>query len=255
MGKTHIVIPDPHAHFLHNNNRALWAGALIADVKPDVVVMLGDLHDMPSLSGYDKGRKCFQGRTYTADIESGLDFNDKLWAIPKQSKKKLPRRIAIKGNHEQRIDRAIQVSPELDGAIGYSDLQWERWYDTIVEYNGNTPGLISIDSILYAHYMVSGIMGRPVGGEHPGYTLVQKLGTSATVGHSHLLDYCIRRGIGPDRMGLVAGCFFDYDLDYAGVTNQMFWRGLIIKRNVENGTYDPEFVSMQRLQEEYGHIT
>lgn len=210
---------------------------------------------MPSLSGYDKGKKCFQGRTYQADIATACDFNEKLWDIPRRSKKKLPLRVAIRGNHEQRIERAIQLSPELEGAIGYGDLQWDRHYDEVVEYVGNTPGHIDIDGVLYAHYFCSGIMGRPVGGEHPAYTLVQKLGRSCTAAHSHTLDYCIRYGIGTKRMGLVAGCFFDYDLDYAGETNRMFWRGVTIKRNVEDGVYDPEFVSLERLKQEYGHLT
>lgn len=255
MGRTHVVIPDPHAHYQHNNNRALWAGALIADVQPDVVVMMGDLNDMPSLSGYDRGKKCFQGRTYRADVEIGLDFNEKLWHYPRARKRKLPRKVAIRGNHEQRIDRAIQLSPELEGAIGYSDLEWERWYNEVVEYNGNTPGHVSIDGVLYAHYFVSGIMGRPIGGEHPSYTLVQKLGVSATCAHSHVLDYCTRLGVGGKRMGLVAGCFFDYDADWAGECNNMYWRGLIIKHNVEGGVYDLELVSMDRLKQIYGHLT
>lgn len=216
--------------------------------------MMGDQFDMPSLSGYDRGRKCFQGRTYKADIEAGLDFHEKLWEAPKRAKKKLPLRVAIEGNHEERAKRAIQISPELEGAIGFRDFQFERYYDEVVEYNGNTPGHISLDGVLYAHYFVSGIMGRPIGGEHPGYTLVQKLGVSATCAHSHVLDFCIRRGVGTTRMGMVAGCFFDYHADWAGECNQMYWRGLIIKRNVEGGTYDPEFVSMARLREVYGHL-
>lgn len=252
---THVIIPDPHAHYLHNNDRAVWAGALIADVKPDVVVMLGDLADMPSLSGYDKGKKCFQGRTYRADVEVALDFNERLFEAARKSKKKLPRRIAIRGNHEQRIERAIQLSPELEGAIGYHDLDWDRHYDEVVEYEGNTPGHISIDGVLYAHYFVSGVMGRPIGGEHPGYTFNQKLGCSATAGHTHIFDHCVRYGVGPARMGLVAGCFFDYDLDYAGETNKMFWRGIVIKHNVEGGVYDLELVSMTRLKEAYRHLT
>ena len=255
MGSTHIIIPDPHAHYQHNNDRATWAGALIADIQPDHVIMMGDLHDLPSLSGYDKGKKCFQGRTYRQDITVGVDFNERLWHQVRKRKRKLPTRTALRGNHEERIARAIQLSPELEGAIGYSDLEWESFYDVVVDYEGNTPGHTSIDGILYAHYFVSGIMGRPIGGEHPGYSLVLKLGVSATCGHSHLLDMCVRKGIGANRMGLVAGCYFDFDLDYAGETNRMFWRGIVIKRNVEDGVYDTEFVSIDRLRKEYGHLT
>lgn len=255
MGKTHVVIPDPHAHYQHHNNRALWAGALIADVQPDEVVVMGDLHDMPSMSGYDRGKKCFQGRTYRQDIDVGIDFNEKLWHASKKRKRKLPNKTILRANHEQRIDRAIQLSPELEGAIGYHDMQWDRWYNTIVEYNGNTPGCIDIDGIAYAHYLCSGIMGRPVGGEHPGYSLLNKKHQSCTVAHSHVLDFCIRTDVfGRKLMGLVAGAFLDFPLDYAGETNKLFWNGIIIKRGVEDGCYDPEFVSMARLQKEYGHL-
>ena len=72
---THIVFSDAHAHYQHNNNRAEWLGELIRDVKPDTVVALGDQADMPSLSGYDKGKKSFQGRTYRADIDVHSDFH------------------------------------------------------------------------------------------------------------------------------------------------------------------------------------
>jgi predicted MPP superfamily phosphohydrolase len=45
MGKTHLIIPDPHAHPDFNNDRAVWLGELIKDLKPDVVVNLGDMWD------------------------------------------------------------------------------------------------------------------------------------------------------------------------------------------------------------------
>ena len=54
---SHLVIPDQHAHYQHSNVRAEWLSALIHDLKPDVVINIGDGADMPSLSGYDKGRK------------------------------------------------------------------------------------------------------------------------------------------------------------------------------------------------------
>ena len=32
--------------------------------------------------------------------------------------------------------------------------------------------------------------------------------------------------------------FFDYNSDWAGDANRLYWRGCVIKRNVENGSYD-----------------
>jgi hypothetical protein len=66
--RTHLIIPDPHASPDHNNDRALYLGELIMDIKPDLVLCMGDGPDMPSLSSYDKGKKSFQGRTYKADV-------------------------------------------------------------------------------------------------------------------------------------------------------------------------------------------
>lgn len=252
MAQTHLVIPDPHAHYKYNNDRALWAGELIKDVKPDIVICLGDSADMPSLSGYDKGKKCFQGRTYRADIEAHLDFQEKLWGVVKSAKKKLPRRIFLLGNHEERIGRAIEMQPELEGAIGYDDLELDEYYDEVVGYSGSSPGSISVDGIIYSHFLLTGISGRPIGGEHTGYSLLVKQFNSCVVGHSHIFDHCIRtRADGRAIHGLSAGCYFDYDADWAGEANKLYWRGLVLLKGVDDGEFDLETIKMSRLKKEY----
>lgn len=250
---THLIIPDAHAHYKHNNRRATWLGNLIVDVKPDVVINIGDNWDMPSLSGYDKGKRSFHGRTYNADIVAGLDFNDQLWRTVRRSKKRMPRRVFCIGNHEQRIERALDLQPELEGTVGYSDLQLDRYYDEVIPYEGQTPGSIEIDGVHYAHYFISGVMGRPIGGEHPAYSLLTKKYTSCTQGHTHVYDHCFRtRADGRKIFGLVAGIFTDYRSDYAGEANDLWWQGAFIKRNVDRGAYDLEAVSIDRLRRTYG---
>lgn len=250
----HLVIPDPHAHYQHNNNRAIWLGKLINDIHPDIVVNLGDSADMPSLSAYDKGKRSFQGRSYAADISAHSDFQDKLWSTVRKSKRKLPRRVTLIGNHEQRIERAVNMQPELEGAIGYGDLELEHFYNDVVHYNGQTPGVIELDGIFYAHYFISGVMGNSIGGEHPAYTLLSKKHASCTQGHTHIRDHCTRTTEAGRRIeGLVAGCYQDYDSDWAGESNKLWWRGVVIKRGVEDGNYDPEFISLARLKREYGN--
>lgn len=253
MGKTHLLIPDPHAHPDHNNDRADWLGRLIADVRPDVVINIGDQWDFPSLSGYDKGKRNFHGRSYHKDLNAGLDFQERLWAPIKKRKKKLPDRYFFVGNHEQRIDRALDNSPELEETISYNDLDLNKYYDEVVYYDGSTPGIKEIDGIHYAHYFVSGVMGRSIGGEHPAYSLLTKEFTSCSCGHIHVADYAIRTTVGGRKiMGLVGGVFQDYESDWAGEVNKLWWRGVVLKREVENGTYDPEFISIERLKKEYG---
>ena len=253
MSKTHLFVTDPHAHYQHSNERAEYLGHLINDTKPDVVILNGDIWDMPSLSSYDKGKKSFHGRTYRADIDSGLDFMDRLTSIVKRTKKKQPRWVFTEGNHEHRISKAINLQPELEGTIGYHDLELDRYFNDVVPYVGGTPGVIQIDGINYSHYFISGVMGRPVGGEHPAYSLLSKQYSSCSAGHVHTADFAIRTAAdGKKLYGLVGGCFQDYDADWAGEANRLWWRGCVLKRNVDNGTYDPEFISLDALRKQYG---
>ena len=255
-GKTHLVLPDPHAHPDFNNDRADWIGQLIKDIKPDVVINLGDTADMASLSTYDKGKASFHGRNYEADIESHLDFQERMWGPVKRSKKKQPHKVILEGNHEHRIKKAIDMSPELEGerfGVSFRDLDFDKYYNDVVEYKGQTPGLIQLDGINYAHYFISGVMGRPIGGEHHAYSLLAKNFQSCTCGHSHTADWAVRTDPhGKKIMGLVAGVYQDYDSPWAGHVNDLWWRGCVIKRHVEDGSYSPQFVSIEDLRKEYG---
>jgi len=250
---THLVLPDSHAHPDFSNERADWVGKLIVDLKPDVVINLGDMWDMHSMASYDKGGKSFWGRTYKADINAGLDFDERLWSPIRKAKKKRPRSVFIEGNHEYRLKRAINVQPELEGTVSFSDFDLSRNYSDIVEYSGGTPGIIEVDGINYAHYFISGVMGRPISGEHTAYSLLVKNFESCTCGHIHTTDFAVRTlNNGRKVMGLSAGAYMDYNAPWAGEVNKLWWNGVIIKRNVEAGSYDPEWISIERLKRAYG---
>lgn len=253
MSKTHLILPDPHAHPDFNNSRADWIGKLLVDIKPDVFVNLGDQWDLSSLSGYDKGKASFQGRAYKRDLQAGLEFSERLFAPIKKAKKKKPRTIFCEGNHEERQRRLLEQSPELDGTIGFSDFGLDQYYDDVVRYNGGTPGSIIIDGISYAHFFITGVSGRNISGEHAAYTLLTKQFQSSTCGHSHLLDYCIRTDASGKKIhGLVAGVYQDYISPWAGQEMCKLWSsGVVVKREVENGSYDLEWISIERLRKEY----
>lgn len=253
MSKTHLFVTDQHAHYQHNNKRAEYLGELIADTKPDTVIFGGDLVDMPSLSSYDRGKKSFHGRTYRADVDSGVDFLDRVFSLVRKRKKRLPRFVFLEGNHENRIRKAVNIQPELEGTVSFADLQLGQYFDDIVEYEGTTPGVIQIDGVSYAHFFVSGVMGRPISGEHPAYSLLAKQFSSCSAGHIHTADLAYRTSAdGRKVMGLLGGCFQDYDSDWAGEANRLWWRGCVLKRNVEKGQYDPQFISLEALKKEYG---
>jgi hypothetical protein len=48
----------------------------------------------------------------------------------------------------------------------------------------------------------------------------------------------------------VAGAAYLHDEDYLG-PQQAYWRGIVVKHQVENGSYDPMFVSLDFLCRKY----
>lgn len=249
MSKTHLVIPDSHAHPEHNNERYDLLGKLLAELKPEVVVDIGDWWDMSSLCSYDKGKRGFENRRYNLDIASGVEAQDRFLGPLRKSKRKKPRLIRCLGNHEHRINRVLETDPILDGTISTRDLQsreygWEEHpFLDIVE----------VDGIQYSHYFASGIMGRAISGENIARAILTKQHQSATQGHSHVFDHAVRtRGDGRKIIGLSCGVFQDYVPEFARQSARFWSSGVCIKRGVENGEYDLEWVSMKRLKEIYG---
>lgn len=250
---SHLIIPDSHAHPDFNNKRYTWLGKLVRDLKPDVVINIGDWADMPSLCTYDKGTKGYEGRRYKDDVNSALDAQERFWAPIKAAKKKLPEFYAFEGNHEHRIDRAVSYdAAKLDGIISIDDLKFKEFGWEWVPYAGSTPGVKVIDGVAYAHYFTSGVMGRAISGVHPAYQLIHKQYQSCTQGHVHTADYCVRTNAnGSFLHGLVAGVYQDYYSDWAGDANNLWWRGVVMKRDVSKGQYDPQFISLDSIRKEY----
>jgi hypothetical protein len=249
MSKVHLVIPDSHAHPDHNNDRYDLLGQLVAELRPDVIIDIGDWWDMASLCTYDKGKRGFENRRYSLDISAGIDAQDRLLAPLKKLRRKAPRKIRCLGNHEHRINRVLETDPVLDGTISLRDLQSKEY--GFEEY----PFLeiVEVDGIQYSHYFASGVMGRPIGGVNLGAAILSKQLQSATQGHSHLFDHAVRvRGNSKRVHGLSCGVFQDYVPSFARASARYWSSGVVIKRGVEDGDYDLEWVSMKRLKEIYG---
>lgn len=246
-GKRHLIIPDSHAHPDYNHNRFTWLGKLIHDTKPDVVVNIGDLADMPSLCFHSKPME-LEGARYQRDCNAAIEAQDRIFHEVRKHKKKLPRFVWTLGNHDIRAQRFVEANPIFEGHvknedIGYKEYPWEMvpFLDTI-----------DIDGIDYSHYYTSGVMGRPIGGTHPAWTIIKKRNKSSTCGHSHITDYKIDKTPGRSLMGLVVGCYVDYEANYAGPANDMWSSGIAICDGVEDGLYDYSWISMKKIKELYG---
>jgi hypothetical protein len=256
MTKDILVVPDPHAHPDFSNERADWLGKFILDRKPDIVVNMGDTFDMPSLSSYDKGKASFHGASYERDIEAGLDFLDRMWHPIRKAKKKRPYSVFLEGNHCHRLKKVLEYDPHLAGdrfGVSYKNYQLADYHNEVVYYEGQTPGIYTTQGISFAHYLISGVMGRPIGGEHHAASLIAKTHSSCVVAHTHTVDWSVRNTVtGKTVMGLVAGVYQDYDAKWAGSCNDLWWSGVVYLRGAEDGRYDPEFISLAALRGEYG---
>lgn len=241
-----LVMPDSHSHPDFSNERFTWLGKLIHDIKPDTVVNLGDLADMASLCFHSKAAE-LEGARYEADCNSAKDAQDRMFHEVRKAKKKLPRFVWTLGNHDIRPQRFSEDHPVFQGKlrnedIGYKDYPWEVY-----------PFLepVNIDGILFCHYFTSGIMGRPIGGQHPSWTMIKKMNSSCVAGHSHTFDFKVDRTPGKSLMGLVGGCYIDGKMDYAGPGNYMWSSGVSVLDNVEDGLYDLTWISINKIKKEY----
>lgn len=256
LGKTAVVWSCAHANPKVDNRRFEWLGNLIFDIQPDYTIDLGDLADMSSLNSYDtRYPQAIVSQSYQEDIETVLDAQEKLWSKFTARRVRRPYRFGFEGNHEHRIKKAVQLDPRLEGdkyGVSFSHLQTKKHYDRYFHYENSAPAIATIDGVSYSHFFSSGNYGTAISGVHHGYALTTKLASSATCGHSHKRSYFAKQEAVPNPIhGLVVGCMKGEDEAWAGQSNREWWKGCVIKRNIREGNYDLQFVSMEALERDY----
>lgn len=253
---THVVIPDTQVKPGVPLNHLDWIGRYIVDHfagRPNVtVVHLGDHWDMPSLSSYDKGKKSMEGRRVQADIEAGnkgialiknpTDEHNGKRRIFKERQWN-PRWVLLRGNHEDRVSRAIEDDAQLDGFLSLDLLKSPGW--EVIDFLRP----IEIDGISYAHYFYNPMTGKALGGMV--LTRLKNLGFSFTMGHQQTLDWATRTVKDKAQHALVAGACYLHDEEYKGYQGNAHWRGIVVCHEVHDGQYDPMFISLDYLCRRY----
>ena len=248
-----VVIPDVQAKPGIDFDYLRTVGNYIVAKRPDVVVHLGDHWDMPSLSSYDVGKKSFEGRRYLDDIAAGNaamdtllspleEFNDK---ARKNGKKQYhPRKVFLTGNHEARIERAVNNDAKIEGVIGYKDLKLDGW-----EVH-NFLDVVVISGIAFSHYFTTGLLGRPCSS---AAIQLAKKHMSSISGHQQGLQIATGyRGDGVRLTSLIAGSCYLHSEDYLGPQGNNHWRGILVLNAVtKEGEFDLMPVSLQFLKERY----
>lgn len=249
---THLVIPDTQAKYGEDFTFLTHIGRYIVEKKPDVVVHLGDFVDMESLSSYDAGKKSFEGKRYVKDIEAAWQAMECLLsplreynARAKKNKEKTynPRLVLTIGNHEQRISRAINDDPKLEGLISYEDLPFKDWevHPFLVP--------VFIDGVAYCHYFPTGVMGRPA---TTASAMVSKLHMSCIAGHQQGKQVAYgKRPDGSTITCIITGSCYEHDEGYMDFQTNQHFRGIVMLHEVHNGTFDEMFVSLKYLRKKY----
>jgi hypothetical protein len=255
MTRRHIVIPDLQIRPGDDLSFVEWIAKYIVHSKPDVLVQIGDWADMPSLSSWDQGKKSFEGRTYKADIEAAnralYIINDtieveRLRLVANKKKQWNPRKVVTLGNHENRIDRVIESDRKLDGLVSTEHLEFKTCGWEV--YPFLEP--VSIDGVIYVHYLTSGVMGRPI---TTASAILTKRHQSAVVGHQQGRQVANAvRADGKLMTAIIAGSCYQHQEDYLGPQGNNHFRGIVVLNEVNDGQFDELFVSLNYLERKFG---
>lgn len=250
----HLVIPDTQVKPGCSIEHLTWLGEYIVEKKPDKIIHIGDHFDMPSLSVYDIGKKGFEGRKYVDDINAGRAGMAALLAPLKAYNAKMrhnrkkrynPELIFTLGNHEHRIERAVEADRKLEGLLSYDDfcLEDDGWQ--VVPFLEP----VVVDGVAYCHFFTSGIMGRPCSSAR---LMLNKKHMSCVQGHVQDRDIAFaKRADGTTMTGIFAGIFYDHDESYLNAQTNGSWSGVWMLHDVNDGSFDEMPVSLSYLRKRY----
>ena len=255
----HLIIPDTQVRPGVPIDHVLAAGKYMLKHRPDVVIVLGDWWDMPSLSRYNSP-KDIEGKRVLADVEVGKEAME-LFLSPltkfntkqKKNKKKVysPRLVFTVGNHDPmvRIPRLIEDLPTLDGIVPDDG---KEWLESLGFEVHDFLDIACIDGIRYSHYfqnMHSAVKG-PLSGNI--VTMMKNAGFSFVQGHQQGKKcHSYKLGDGSNRLGIVAGSFYQHEEKYEGPQGNNNWHGIIVLNEVNDGGADVCEVSLNYLLNNY----
>lgn len=241
---THVIIPDTQVEPGRPIDHLWWASAYINDhVDNDVVrlIHLGDHWNMGSLSSYDRGKGYMEGRRYLADINSG---NEGFKALNCELVDKKFDKHFLFGNHENRINKAVENDIQLDGLLTTEHcdtMDWQRH---------NFLDIVDLDGIAYSHYFYNPTTSKPYGGEIEGR--LKTIGRSFVMGHQQGLKFAARYIQEKQQIGIAAGSFYEHQEHYMGPQGTGYWRGIIVLHDIDNGSCEnPQFISIEKLKRMY----
>jgi hypothetical protein len=256
--RRHMFVPDAQTRPGVPTRHLTALSNAIREYLPDVIDVIGDWWDLPSLSKHElPGSKQMEGKRVKEDI----DFGNECWKLAfgvldsivgKRFRRHDGTRPRYRpelhfhfGNHEHRLTRAVGAEPKWEGMLTLDALK--------------TPGfqrhdflkMVEIDGVTYSHYFSNTLSGRAIGGSISNR--LNKIGKSFVQGHQQGILFGQQQYPGNlIRHGLVAGSFYLHDEHYRDVQSNGEWRGIVILNEVHDGHYDIMPLSMEYLLRRFG---
>lgn len=198
---------------------------------------------MESLSHHDKGKKAMEGRRYSMDVEAGNEALALLGAPLHGHRRWHPHLHLLRGNHEDRIRRTVEDNASLAGKLSEDDLFSPGWmvYPFLE--------VLDLHGVSYSHFFQTPMTDRPYSSSIENR--LASIGHSFTHGHQQTLLFGTRYVRDQQQNGLVCGTCYLHNPEFLGPQGGAYWRGIIVCRNVHDGGYDPEFVSLDALCRRY----
>ena len=219
-------------------------GQYFADKRPNVIVCIGDFADMPSLSSHEAvGSLRRENQRYQRDIESVQVAMQALMTPIRAEMARgwKPRLVMTMGNHEHRINRAIEEFPKLQGTIQIDDLRYKEWGWEVHDFLKP----VIIEGIAFCHYFQTGQMGRPASSAR---AILNKQHMSCFAGHQQGRDIAYgKRGDGREMTAIICGSCYLHDEAFLSPQTNNHFRGIYMLNDVQDGAFEEMPVSLRYL--------
>lgn len=245
------AIGDVHDSPSIPKDRARWMGKWVADIKPDMVIQIGDLLTMDSLNGH-VGNDTWTGRAKPAfeqDMASGAEF---LAAYEEARGSFKPEQHVTLGNHEYRIWRYEDSAPEVVGMM-------QAYLDEVLTNHGWTYSPFGmpyiVGGVCFTHIPL-GLNGKPVRGKTSTNIIARDSVMDTVCGHTHRADVSrvAKLGINERVVAINLGCALpDQHIEsYAGLSATGWFWG-VWELTLHSGRIEGyRQISMRELEARYG---
>jgi hypothetical protein len=146
------------------------------------------------------------------------------------------------GNHEDRLDRFANEHPYLEEVVGTHMLRYDEWGWKVHKFLKP----VEVDGVRYCHYFISGSMGKAT---ISAPALLRNQKQSCIMGHNQKTDVAFHPVT--HQWAIFCGCCYLHDEHYLTPQGNDVRRQILVLHEVEDGRFDPMFVSLRYLEKAY----